>query len=137
MHTLHWRGHGYLGFERGFISVRYTYGDTVDDSASVVGCSSVSVLIGDDEDWNFDDFWLSRDAVERSSLHVDFTAIWTRCRNFIRADLDKASYFIGLALRGLDAQQETGRSEGGSRHWKQVGQSSWPILPRWRVVSAS
>lgn len=42
LHTMHLQGHGSCGFESASTLVRDMYGDIVDDSALVVGGSSVS-----------------------------------------------------------------------------------------------
>lgn len=39
---VHWRGHGYPGFESTSTTVRHRYGDTVDDISPDVAVSSVS-----------------------------------------------------------------------------------------------
>lgn len=84
-----------------------TYGDTVDNIVRVVYGSSVSGPLEEDEDWNLGYISLSKNADVRASLPVDFTAIKTLCSDFTLAVPEKACNVLGLALRGLDALQET------------------------------
>lgn len=48
-------GYGSFGFESASNLIPNAYGHTVDDAAPVVPGKSVSGLVTDNEDWNFED----------------------------------------------------------------------------------
>lgn len=76
------RGYGSLGVESTSTLLRGRNGDTFDDVSSITPDISVSGLVEQDDDWNLDEIWLSKNADVPESLHVDFTVIQPRCHDF-------------------------------------------------------
>lgn len=104
-------GHGFLGFQSASTLVGYTYGNTVDHSATFVAGISASGFVEDDDDWSIDDIPLSRNADARESLRVDFMAIQTQCLDLTLSVPDKAGDVFRLRLWVLMHCSSWGRLE--------------------------
>lgn len=82
------------------------YGDVVGDVfRDAAGCF-VSGRVEDDDELNLGSILLSRNDDVRTSLLVDFMAIWIQSRQLSFVDPERVGNVFGMALWGLDALQE-------------------------------